>query len=222
MGLALVTRSIIGRSAGVGPDNLPRMLRSRLPAPPRSAFLAVVLGWLLPGLAQVYVGRPGRGLVMGAAICALFAGGLLLSAFTCVNPQTYELEFIAHALIGGPTALVLQLGPFPAGGEPLALLDVGRLYCAVAGLLNLVAICDALGEVLDQREAWAARRRLAAADMQVDPEFSTAPAQACATPSLPFPGDPFPLDPFSLDPLSLDPLPRDVLPRDPGEPEAQA
>ena len=32
--------------------------------------------------------------------------------------------------------------------DPLPWLEVGRLYAAVAGLLNVVAMCDAVGEVL--------------------------------------------------------------------------
>ena len=114
----------------------------------RSAFVATALGWLLPGLGQVYVGRPGRGFVMFLAIGGLFFLGLHLTAFTAVNPDTYSLEFIAHVFQGGPTALTYYLTQDLAQTEPLRWLEVGRLYAAVAGLLNVVAICDAVGEVL--------------------------------------------------------------------------
>lgn len=118
--------------------------------PLRSAFVAAVLGWLLPGLGQAYVGRPGKALLMFLAIGGLFVGGLALTAFTCVDPDTYSLEFVAHAFLGGPTALVYYLSTSQdlQLTELMRWFEVGRLYVAVAGLLNVVAICDALGEVL--------------------------------------------------------------------------
>lgn len=122
------------------------------PAARRSAFVAAALGWLLPGLGQFYVGRPGRGLVMLVAIGGLFYAGLRLTDFTCVNPNTYELEFVAHAFLGGPTAVAFYMTQGLVQTEPLPWFEAGRLYAAVAGLLNLVAICDALGEVLAHNE----------------------------------------------------------------------
>ena len=58
------------------------------------------------------------------------------------------LEFVAHALIGGPTAAAYGSSSDLFLGEPMPWFEVGRLYVAVAGLLNIVAICDALGCVL--------------------------------------------------------------------------
>jgi hypothetical protein len=118
----------------------------------RSTFVAAALGWLLPGLGQVYVGRPGRGFAMFVAIGGLFYLGLWLSGFTAVNPETYSLEFIAHVFQGGPTAAAYYLTRDIVQTEPLRWLEVGRLYAAVAGLLNVVAICDAVGEVLAHNE----------------------------------------------------------------------
>lgn len=173
-------------------------------APPlaaRSLFLASVLGWLVPGLGQAYVGRPGRGLCMGLAIVLLYLGGLALSGFTAVNPRTYELEFVAHALIGGPTALVLQLGPADATGLLLPHLEVARLYCAVAGLLNLVAVCDALGEILAAREEEAERYAMpgegaaAAPPGEARVAADADPRRAGETPlALPFPLGPGPAE----------------------------
>ena len=162
----------------------------------RSAFVAVVLGWVLPGLGQVYVGRPGKALVMFVAISGLFAGGLALTAFTCVNPETYSLEFVAHAFLGGPTALTYYL---TRGLEPTELLrwfEVGRLYVAVAGLLNVVAICDALGDVLahnrqararaalveQQRSAWFEQRRREAEAAEAAIARSRVAAEDAASP----------------------------------------
>lgn len=124
-------------------------------APRRSLFLATALGWALPGGGQFYVGRPGKGLLMFLAIGALFYGGLALSGFTCVNPSTYDLEFVAHAFLGGPTAAALHFTGDVHLTEPMPWFETGRLYAAVAGLLNVVAVCDALGSVIEHnRRSW--------------------------------------------------------------------
>jgi hypothetical protein len=135
----------------------------------QSVFVAAALGWALPGLGQVYVGRPAKALVMLTAIGSLFYAGLALTGFTCVDPQAYSLEFTAHALLGAPTAAAYYLTRDVQLAELMPWFEAGRLYAAVAGLLNVVAICDAMGEVLDHnrgvrireasRRAWVAEQR---------------------------------------------------------------
>ena len=114
----------------------------------RSAWLATLCGLLIPGGGQLYVGRPGKAVLMLLAIGALYVGGLHLTGYTAVNPTTHKLEFIAHAMAIGPTALVTYLTQHVQLDRALPWLEIGRLYVAVAGLLNLVAISDAWGHVL--------------------------------------------------------------------------
>ena len=99
----------------------------------RSPAVAGLLGWLVPGLGHLYVGQPLKALLFFAAIVPTFAVGLALTDYTCVNPQKYGLEFVAHAWLGGPTILALH------GTRDHMLewmprwFDVGRLYAAIAG-----------------------------------------------------------------------------------------
>lgn len=145
----------------------------RLPPPPRliSGAWVALLGWLVPGLGQLATGRVGAGLALFVVLGSLFAGGLALTDFSCVDPRTYKLEFVAQALIGGPTALALRL----TDGVHLVRLppwrEVGSLYVVVAGFLNLIAICSAASDAL--RHNVAARARYAAAVLE-------ALKQACA------------------------------------------
>ena len=146
------------------------ILPATAPAVParRSALLAAVAGWIVPGFGQLYMGRPFKALLMLVAIGGLFYGGLALTGFTCVNPTAYALEFAAHAFLGGPTALAYGMTQGFELNEALPWFEVGRLYAAVAGLLNVVAICDALGDVIEHnrgvrvqaalRERWLAAR----------------------------------------------------------------
>jgi len=115
----------------------------------RSPLVAAILGWAFPGLGQLYAGRPLKALIMLGTICGLFYWGLALTGFTCVDPYTYGLEFVAHAWIGGPTAWAYWSSREIVLADPMPYLEVGRLYVAVAGLLNIVAICDAVGSVLE-------------------------------------------------------------------------
>ena len=122
--------------------------------PRKSAALAAVLGWILPGLGQAYVGRPGKGFFFFAVVLATYAAGLLLADFRCVNVDREPVWFAAEALAAGPTAAVAWLTRNLEVVQRIATYDAGILYCAVAALLNAVVVADALGTVDDiDREA---------------------------------------------------------------------
>lgn len=128
----------------------------------RSALLAALFGLLLPGGGQFYVGRPGKALLMLLGIGGLIVGGCALTQWTCVRPDTHRLEFLAHAMNLGPTAYLLQATKDMQVTEYLEWYEVGRLYVAVAGLLNIVAICDAWGHVMAHNHRAENWRRLLA------------------------------------------------------------
>ena len=122
--------------------------------PRKSAVLAAVLGWILPGLGQAYVGRVGKGLFFFTVVLATYAAGLLLADFRCVNVDREPVWFAAEALAAGPTAAVAWLTRNLEVVRRIATYDAGILYCAVAALLNAVVVADALGTVDDiDREA---------------------------------------------------------------------
>ncbi len=124
--------------------------------------LVALAGWVAPGLGHALLGQWRAATLMMGAILALYGGGLALTDFTAVDPELHGLEFIAHVFAGGPTALAAWLTD---GLEPtrfLPYLDVGRLYVAVASLLNLVAATDAIEKTArlnHQYDTWRAQRR---------------------------------------------------------------
>jgi hypothetical protein len=140
------------------PDFMDSVLSPAMDAPPptalrpstrrKSVALAAVLGWAVPGLGHAYVGQPLKALLFFAAIVPTFAIGLALTDFTCVNPQKYTLEFVAHAWLGGPTAVAMHWTKDHLLDSMPRWFDVGRLYAAVAGLLNVVALSDVMGVAL--------------------------------------------------------------------------
>lgn len=146
------------------PPEAPLPPSPELPRPihRRSPILAGILGWAVPGLGQLYAGRPGKALVMALTIGALFYGGWAMTGYTGVDPNSYGLEFVAHAWIGGPTAAAYWSSRDLVLAQPMPWFEVGRLYAAVAGLLNIVAICDALGSVLEHNVRAEDRRALRA------------------------------------------------------------
>lgn len=117
------------------------------PAPPEISPTSVaLLGWLVPGLGQVATGRRRAGLALFLVIVTLFTGGLALTDFSCVDPERHRLEFVAHALIGGPTAATLAATSGRRSSAPPRWRDLGSLYVIVSGFLNLIAVCSALSD----------------------------------------------------------------------------
>ena len=128
---------------------------------------AALLAWVWPGLGHISLGQRKRGLIIMAGILFLFLGGVLIGGIDSVDRRDDRLWFLAQALCG-PIALVVDfanqalLEPLPSDvadgylrGDPATLRrleltglsrvnEMGTPYSALAGLMNLAVILDAL------------------------------------------------------------------------------
>jgi hypothetical protein len=134
---------------------------------PGPAFAA----WLLPGLGHVLIGQPRRGLIIAAGVLGLWLAGLLIGGISVIDHkpmgdgmrQRFSLWFVGQAMLSPSVAVniahqhlkevsVVRLGgtpqpehqPRPIFTPALGrVAEIGTLYTALAGLLNLLAILDA-------------------------------------------------------------------------------
>ena len=109
---------------------------------------AVVVTWLVPGLAHFIMGHRKQGVVFAVCIWGMFIGGEFMSGFEGVSPTHYRLTFIGQVCCGGPTLLHLSIFGEPEEdefqGRVSRWFDAGMLYILIAGLLNIVCIADAV------------------------------------------------------------------------------
>lgn len=131
-----------------------------------------LLGWALPGLGHWWLGEKRRAIYVAVGVLGLFAGGLLIGGLDAVDQKEDGPWFLAQAL-NGPVAFIAdaaneallksgrigELVPSPPptpppGQRPVEVRvsslkgigvvnDVGMLYIALGGLMNLVAMLDA-------------------------------------------------------------------------------
>lgn len=113
------------------------------PAPIADPALCAGLSWLVPGLGQARAGQRGKGLLVGAAVVAVFALGLVFSQGHAVDRATAPVWWIGQNLFGGGSLVAaLWTAPLRMEATPLHL-DLGVVLCTVAGLMNLVVMVDA-------------------------------------------------------------------------------
>ena len=116
--------------------------------------IAGVLAWLVPGAGHYYLGHRGFAAVFFAAITFAYVVGALIGGVKAnINPQANGFLFAAEALVGGYTAIGFGICQM-IGTVPVDKLtqyvayypasDVAQVYLAVAGLLNVLAVLDAL------------------------------------------------------------------------------
>ncbi len=128
---------------------------------------AAILAWLWPGLGHLTLGERKRGLLIMFGVLFLFLGGLLVGGVDSVDRKDYRLWFLAQALCGpvafdADRANQTYVKPLPNDrvqryerDDPELktrlrrkglgrVNEMGTLFCALAGLMNLVVILDAL------------------------------------------------------------------------------
>jgi hypothetical protein len=130
-----------------------------LPKPielPPQAIMAGLLAWLLPGAGHWVAGYRGLAAVFFAAITFPYLVGLALGGIKfSINPQENVWLFMAELGVGGYTIIgwlisnAIQVTPAQAGElrsyYPGS--DVSQIYLITAGLLNLLAVLDAMSRV---------------------------------------------------------------------------
>ena len=130
-------------------------------APPPLVGLAA---WLIPGSGYLLIGQRARGLTVGITILLLFVCGLLIGGVRVVDaPSGHTFQKVLQKpwfipqILAGPVAVAADYTASHWGshtdsstgvtvkGAPVSTArvnEIGTLYTAVAGLLNLMAIID--------------------------------------------------------------------------------
>lgn len=119
---------------------------------PGFAWMAGVLGWLVPGLGHFVLGRWARGLILGGAVWAMFIAGLWLGGhlFPLAGQRDDGTSFLFQVppVIAnvGTGALYLfcyltQTGFTDQASR--ATYEYGNTFLLVAGLLNYLIMLDA-------------------------------------------------------------------------------
>lgn len=133
-------------------------------------WVAAALGWLVPGLGQMWTGHVQRGIYAMVGVLGLFLGGVLLGGVGVVDRRDNGIWFVAQAG-AGPVAFAADwansawvksgavgdlleappsMVPRSTGSKVSSLRsvtsvhEVATLYCAMAGLMNIVVLLDAL------------------------------------------------------------------------------
>lgn len=117
-------------------------------------ILAGIFAWLIPGAGHYYLRQRNMAAVYFIAITFVYGVGLAVGGVkNSVNPRTNPWLFLAELGIGGYTGLgyvVSSQIPDYDPKEPSPYIsyypeaDVAQIYLAIGGLLNLLAILDAL------------------------------------------------------------------------------
>jgi hypothetical protein len=102
-------------------------------------------GWLMPGLAHLWLGRRQKGIVFMLALPTMFALGLVLHGrlfpFTWSEPLV-ALAAVADLGAGLPYGIARLLG-LGAGQVPMVSYEYGNAFLISSGLLNTLVIIDA-------------------------------------------------------------------------------
>jgi hypothetical protein len=138
-----------------------------LPAP-----VIALAGWIVPGLGYFLIGQRARAYIAGTTILLTFLAGIFIGGIRVIDVPTYDIDgskrldargnwrsggiagevmykpwYIAQSLTG-PVNIVATWVSLDQAHKGVAMssariFDIGTLYTAVAGMLNLLVIIDA-------------------------------------------------------------------------------
>ncbi len=128
----------------------------------KNKYVALLLGWLVPGLGHCYAGVKWKGAVLFLVITASSCTGLAMGRFRNVYFEPDYYQFYAQignglfTLAIATAARLSSITPIErtASGAYLAgTLPIADLYLMIAGLLNFVAAANAFDLVAHEKAA---------------------------------------------------------------------
>lgn len=121
-----------------------------------TGYIALAVGWLVPGMGHWMVGRKKHAKILALGIHGLFFMGLLLGGLPALNRPRQTLWDYAQYITGWPAVVgdVVKTHYYPpkshhpAGFAPL-IQEVATAYCGLAGMLNLLVLVDLFMHISD-------------------------------------------------------------------------
>ena len=105
--------------------------------------VAVVLTWVVPGAGHWYLGYRRKAVFYFAVLTGLYVAGMAIADFRNISYERHPFFFLTYLWYGGATLIAEVVTHGLTMVRPLERLDVGCLYSAVAGLLNILVMIDA-------------------------------------------------------------------------------
>jgi TM2 domain-containing membrane protein YozV len=123
-------------------------------------FLTGIIAWFLPGVGHIYQGRIGRGLIIGAVVWLMFiigvvSGGAYYPGYSFdEGALLYLLNIFARFGngLGCLVSMFLTLNQPGANPAAWATFEYGGRFLEVAGLLNFLAVIDAVDIALGRKK----------------------------------------------------------------------
>ncbi len=113
-------------------------------------YLAVFAGLLVPGGAHIILGKTFKGVVFVIVILSTFFLGLMITknyAFTQQAHDRHPVMYWLQYLVGAPAMISSSMKPgfdTPDAFKSPKMFEIGILYSAIAGLLNLLIFIDGI------------------------------------------------------------------------------
>lgn len=122
-------------------------------------LLVAIAAWAVPGGGHFLIGQRKHAVVLFVTITLTFLIGLYIGSIGIIDPVGAKPWYLAQILtspVVGLLGQIAQRGDFPVFGRPA---DYAQIYTALAGLLNLLCILNAvyraysgIGETIGQEE----------------------------------------------------------------------
>ena len=126
-----------------------------------SMFLVLVglLGWVVPGAGHLAIKETKRAAIIFVTVTGLFLTGLLVGSVGIIDSVGAWVWYLAQVMVS-PVVFILAGIVRDGGYEVLGRAqDVGQIYTAVAGLLNMLCVLSAVymahsgrGEMIGEEE----------------------------------------------------------------------
>lgn len=103
-----------------------------------------LLSWFLPGGGYFFLKEKKRAVIIFVTVVLLFCMGLYIGSIGVVDPIGAKPWYLAQIMNSPMVAVLGHLtasGGYPVYGRPN---EIGQIYTAIAGLLNLLCIVNAV------------------------------------------------------------------------------
>lgn len=110
-----------------------------------SPAVALLAGWLIPGLGHLLLKKPIRAALLFVSIVSMFAIGIALEGkvYTPNTGDPLDMLGFAGDLGAGALYILTRMLDLGHSSVQIAIADYGTKFIVVSGLLNIVAAVDA-------------------------------------------------------------------------------